>query len=321
VATSFEPTFAVVEDFEERSVTVSGGVTADTVVSADAMLTATNGLNTLEISDPGAGDAVTFTSSLNGADTDRFTFNIRPDASTDFNLTLTFTEDTGSGSASYNYVLPVEAGDEWIQIGIGFSQIGDGFNPASTAAGGTGLLQSVSLSADANVTYAVDDMVLASGNTPVVEVNDFESTNLAYGPPFCPPTFDTSSDVATNGGGAVARTIQGGGCFGYNYQVEGGGPALFPAVTSSSAVTFLARGSEQDSVQVFIQTANGNEGGFGESVTVAVPVGAWGEVRVPLSSLGDTPEAIRTAGITNVGFTSAGVDPDFAIDDIKIESE
>jgi len=313
VTTDFTADFATVADFEDpqRTVTASGGATVNTVQS---VATSSNGLNALQVTGPGG---VVFERTANGAASDRLSFLLQPNSDTAFDLTLTLTALVNGSEVDYEYVLPVPAGSNWLEFGIGFAQIGEDFNPVSEAAGGTGPLVRIEFSTSASVTYGLDEVSLATANATQVEINDFEQTSLAYGPPFCPPTFDETDDVASNADGPTARTIQGGGCFGYNYQTGSGGPALFVDADASSVVSFLARGTAGDSVDVFIETADGNAGGFGGSVRVALPIGEWDEVRVPVTDLG-SPGALRTSGITNVGFTSAGEEPDFAIDNIRI---
>jgi hypothetical protein len=116
--------------------------------------------------------------------------------------------------------------------------------------------------------------------------------------------------LASTADGFTAQTVEGGGCFGYNYD-------LSLEVEGADVVSFRANASAGDSLQVFLETPNG-EGGFGDAVTVALPDGEWGQVEIPISDLGDSPGALDDPGLSNVGFTAAGDNPDFAIDDIKI---
>jgi hypothetical protein len=309
VSTSFDGDYATIADFEDeqRDSTALGGATMSVT---DQVASGSNGVNALEVTDTPSG-SVRIDRRVSAANANRFTFLVK--SMDTFNLTFTFTEETGGGEATHQVTVPVQGSDEWTQYGIAFDQIGDDFNPVHPRAGGNGPLVSVEMSADANVTYSIDELFLARDGQPLMEIMDFERTGLAYGPPFCPPNFDATDDVDVEADGFTARTVQGEGCFGYNYNLK-------MEVTEDHVVSFRARASSGDSLQVFLE-ANGEGGyGTGSSVTVALPQGEWGVVEVPIESLGDNPSALSDPGISNVGFTAAGTEPDFAIDDIKIKA-
>lgn len=310
VTNSFAADFAAIADFEDeqRDSTALGGATM--AITSSNVATNSNGNNALEITDTPTG-SVRFDRRASAPNANRFSFLAYADES--FDLTFTFTEETGAGETTHEVTVPIQGGGEWTQYGVAFSQIGENFNPVASRAGGNGPLVSVEASANSNVTYVIDELLLAEDDEARIEIMDFERTGLAYGPPFCPPTFQkTSNNLANTADGFTAQTIEGGGCFGYNY-------SLSLAVEGSDVVSFRANASAGDSLQVFLETPDG-EGGFGDAVTVGLPNGEWGKVEVPISDLGDSPGALDDSGLSNVGFTAAGDNPDFAIDDIKIMS-
>ena len=320
VTSDFTSRFAVVADYEDaqRDSMASGGTTFSIV---NDVASGSNGIRAMEVNASGSG-AVTFERRASAPNADRFTFLVRPNPDTDFNLTLTFTEEANGAETEHTFTVPVNAGSQWLKYGIVLSQIGADFNPVATRAGGNGPLLSVSLSADQAVTYQVDQLMLGDADAAQVEIEDFERTSLAYGPPFCPPTFGASEDVAGTSDGFTARTVQGTGCFGYNYSSDGSD--LFVNVTGSDVVSFLANGTPGDSIFVFVETPEGDSGRpggftFDNGTQVGLPQsGSWARVEVPLDSLGDAPAVLNSAGISNVGFEARGEEPDFAIDDVKI---
>jgi hypothetical protein len=128
--------------------------------------------------------------------------------------------------------------------------------------------------------------------------------------------------VATSSDGFTSRSIKGEGCFGYNYGGGLGPPTnVFLDVDGSDVVSFKANASPGDSLTVFVETGGG-AGGYStdNSKTVALPSGSWGTVEVPLSMLGENPNALQNTGIRNFGFTAVGEEPDILIDDIKIKA-
>jgi hypothetical protein len=320
VTSDFSSRFAVIADYEDaqRDSVASGGTTFEIV---NDVASGSNGIRAMQVNASGSG-AVTFERRASAPNADRFTFLVKPNPNTDFNLTLTFTEEASGAETEHEFTVPVNAGSQWLKYGIVFSQIGADFNPVATRAGGNGPLLSVSLSADQAVTYHVDQLMLGDANGAQVEIDDLERTSTAYGPPFCDPTFGESGDVAAVSDGFTARTVQGTGCFGYNYSSDGSD--LFVDVSGSDVVSFLANGTPGDSIFVFVETPEGDAGRpggftFDNGIQVGLPqTGSWARVEVPLDSLGDAPAVLNSAGISNVGFVARGEDPDFAIDDIKI---
>jgi hypothetical protein len=324
VTSDFSSGFIAAADYEDaqRDSSASGGttITLQQDENNENNPVGSNGISYLEVDASGSG-AVTFERRASAPNSDRFTFLVRP-ASTDFNLTLTFTEETGGGTTEHEITVPVNAGNQWLKYGIAFSQISQDFNPVAQRAGGNGPLTKVEFSADADVTYAVDELMLATANATQVEIMDFERTTGAYGPPFCPPSFSNSDMVATDSDGFTSRSVEGEGCFGYNYGGGLGPPTnVFLDVDGSDVVSFKANASPGDSLTVFVETANG-DGGYStdNSKTVALPSGSWGTVEVPLSMLGENPNALQNTGIRNFGFTAVGESPDILIDDIKIKA-
>ncbi|MFB6273947.1 MAG: hypothetical protein ABEL51_13735 [Salinibacter sp.] len=330
VTSQFSAGFATIADYEDaqRDSSTTGGTsfTLQTNSNNNNDPVGSNGISYLEIDATASGAAV-FERRASAPNSDRFTFLVRPSPNTDFNLTLTFTEETGGGTTDHQITVPVNAGSQWLKYGIVFSQIGADFNPVAQRAGGNGPLTKVKFSADADVTYAVDELMLGTANATQVEIMDFERTTGAYGPPFCPPSFSNSNDVATNSDGFTSRSVEGNGCFGYNYGGGLGPPAnLFLDVEASDVLSVRVKASQGDSLEMFVETIddNGdgtNDGGYntGNSETVALPVGQWGTVEVRLDSLGNDPAALKSPGIRNVGFTMRGNNPDILIDDIKIK--
>jgi len=320
VTSDFSTGFATIADYEDsqRDSSATGGTTFEIV---EDVATGSNGVRAMRVNASGSG-AVTFERRASAPNADRFTFLVKPSPDTDFTLTLTFTEEANGGEVEHQIQVPVNAGTEWLKYGIAFSQIGADFNPVAARAGGNGPLLRVSLSADQAVTYHVDQLMLADETSAQLEIEDFERTSLAYGPPFCPPTFGASDDVAEQSDGFTARSVQGTGCFGYNYSSTGAD--LFLDVSGRDVVSFLANASPGDSIFVFVETpegADGRPGGFtfDNGIQVGLPApGSWGRVEIPIDSLGDNPAALQSAGISNVGFEARGDDPDFLIDDVKI---
>lgn len=312
VTTNFEPTYATIEDFDERSYSATGSATTTIVESEGVNLTRSTGISTMEISDPGDASSVVFNRQASAPNSDRFSILLRPDASTDFNLTFTFTAETSSGQQSYEYTLPVESGDQWQQFGIGFSQIGADFNPVAQRAGGNGPLVSVELSADENVTYYVDELLLATETSGQAEIEDFESPTNPYS---CISQSD-ASDVADDSPGFTSRELDGAGCFGYNYN------GLKVNLTASDFLVFRVSGaSDGDLLYTFIESSDDSGGyNFNGGIDVELPAGDdWQTVRVPLGDLGENPAVLFNVGMRNVGFETRGDSPNILIDDIRFE--
>lgn len=310
VETQFSPTFASVADFEERSLTTSGGTTAertDAVVAENS-----TGDEALEVS--GSGTA-TIERTTSAAGANRFTFLLRPDESSDFTLTFGFTEETSSGTATRNLDVQVPAGTEWVKYTIALDQISSDFDPVAQRAGGSGALQSISMTTDQDVTYYVDQLAFANENQAVAEVHDFEETSNEYN---C-PGLEYTNDVEDLSDGVRARDVTGGGCFGYNFQEGQGGAPLIVDAEAGDLLSFWAKSAEEQTRLVFVQTAENNAGGytFDNGVNVTIPGGdEWTKVEVPVETLGDDPSALQSAGITNVGFDSG---QQVLIDQIRFE--
>lgn len=326
IVEDFASTLAVVTDYEGdgRMVTTSGGTAVDTVRGADAVAENSNGLSALRVNDSGSG-AVTFERRTNAPGADVFSFLLRSEDA--FTLTVTLTDEAGGEAQAFDVEVPVEGGGMWRKYSVAAGQLFDGFDPAAARSGGDGPLLSVSLSASDAVTYVVDELFLGTTDGgPAVEINDFEETNLAYGPPFCPPTFENTGAVADMSDGFTAQRISGdGGCFGYNFQTESGGPALFLDAPSGGTLTLIIGQVEAAfNLNVFIETP---DGAFGNGVVLPIEEGeAFREITVPFSDLGGNPATLRSAGITNVGFdASLSEDSEadglgFTIDDIKLRA-
>lgn len=312
----FTNDFFVAADYEDddRSYSSSGGTTIvpDTLGSVTEVNS--SGTAFIEVQSAPSG-AATVTRRTSAANADRFSFLIRPSSSTDFNLTLTFTEEAGGGTETHDITLPVNSGNQWFRYQVGLDQVSTDFDPVAQRAGGDGPFVDVSMSTDKQVTFAVDEFRFESPSGPVADIHDFDKTNLAYGPPFCPPSFGATTDVAETSDGFTARTVEGSGCFGYNYNSY---PAVNVDVDGNDVLTFRVNSSAGSDLEVFVQT--GGQGGFGGAVTRTLPTGGWTTVEIPISELGSAPSALNTPpGIRNFGFT-AGEGADFAIDDIRIES-
>lgn len=309
----FTNDFLVAADFEDdaRSYSSSGGTTIvpDTLDSVAEVNS--SGTAFIEIQSAASG-AATISRRTSAAEADRFSFLIRPSSMSDFDLTLTFTEEVGGGTETHEITLPVNSGTRWFRYQVGLDQISPDFDPVAQRDGGDGPLVDVSMSTDKQVTFAVDELRFENPSGPVADIHDFDKTSLAYGPPFCPPTFGSTSNVAESSDGFNARTVEGAGCFGYNY----GGVNV--DVDGNDVLSFRVNSSAGSDLEVFLQT--GGEGGFGDAVVRTLPTDGWTTVEIPISELGSAPSALNTSpGITNFGFT-AGDGADFAIDDIRIES-
>jgi len=310
VSTSFANNHAVVTDYEngQRSISSSGGTSA----SLDSTIVASNssGVASLEIAGTQAGSA-TVARRANAPNANLFSFLIYS-GNTSFTLTLTFTEETGAGTATYSVDVPVEARGEWVKYGIALDQIGEDFNPVAQRAGGNGPFTSVEMSADTDATYYVDDLNFMDGDRLVANIHDFEQTTFEYS---C-ITLDSSNDVATNSGGFTSRVIDGSGCFGYNYNT------LKASLSSDGVVSARVKADEGDELYVFLETKDGNAGGFeyGNGTTVTLPTSGWQTVEIPVSDLGNSVGALQDPGLQNIGFESTqGDQPTFLIDDIRLQ--
>ena len=305
IQSDFSPTFASVADFEERTLSTANGATAEldsSVVSENSA-----GVASLRIESPASGTAtIERTTSVPNAN--RFSFLIRPDQSTDFTLTFSFTEETDGGTTTHDLDVLVPAGTDWSKYVIALDQISSDFNPVASRAGGNGALQSISMTSDSDVTYYVDEVGFANESQMLAEVHDFDQTTLEYN---C-PALDTSQDVAENSTGSVSRDVTAGGCFGYNYNL------LYADVESGDVLSFWAKSAEEQTRLVFVETPNGDGGyNFDNGVNVTIPGGdEWSKVEIPVESLGDDPAALLNSGIQNIGFDSG---QQLLIDDIRFE--
>lgn len=310
VRSSFSNTSAVITDYEgsQRSFSATGGTSAaydSTVVSQNSA-----GVASLMIEGSPNGSA-TISRRTNAPDANRFSFLVHPDPSTSFTLTLTFTEETGGGTTTHEVDVPVEAGDQWLEYGIAFNQIGADFNPVASRSGGNGPLVSVEMSADANATYYVDGLSFDNGERMVAEIHDFDRTSFEYS---C-VTLNTSNDVADASDGFNSREIDGSGCFGYNYAT------LRANLSPDGVISARVNASEGDELYIFLETRNGNAGGYeyGAGTTVTLPTGGWQTIEVPVSNLGDDVAALQDPGLQNIGFESTqGNTSTFLIDDVRL---
>jgi len=315
ISNSFTADLAAVEDYEngQRAVTTSGGTEA--TFDSTTVPGSSTGIASLRIDGTPSGSA-TIERQANAPNSDRFAFLVRPSPDTDFTLTLTFTEETGGGTATHQIEVPVRAGQQWREYEIAFPQIGEDFDPVAPRAGGSGAFLSVEMSADQNVTYHVDELAFASADAAQVDIHDFEKTTLAYGV-FSDISFSNSDDVGEQSDGPTARSLSyttGGNFFGYNYDglrvdASGGGMLSLHAGRVSRAFKLF----------VFVETPNG-AGGYNFDNGIEVPIEAgsqWRTINIPLSDLGSDPSALAS-GIDNVGFEIRRADGDDTTEPIEV---
>jgi hypothetical protein len=305
IQSNFSPTFASVADFEERTLSTANGASAafdSTVVSGSSA-----GVASLQIESPASGTA-TIERTTSVPDANRFTFLIRPDQSTDFTLTFSFTEEADGGTTTHELDILVPAGTEWSKYVISLDQISADFEPVAERAGGNGALQSISMTTDADVTYYVDEVGFANEEQMLAEVHDFDRTTFEY---TC-SSMTPSEDVAEGSTGMVSREVGAGGCFGYNYNL------LYADVEAGDVLSFWAKSAEEQTRLVFVETPNGDGGyNFDNGVDVTIPGGnEWSKVEIPVESLGDDPAALLSSGIQNIGFDNG---QQLLIDDIRFE--
>jgi len=308
---------AVAADYEDgqRDTSAAGGTTIrpDSVDVSDV----SNGVAALEVNASGSG-SVTINRKANLPRSDRLSFLVQPDPSTDFTLTLTFVENASGTEASYDVQIPVNAGEAWVRHEVSFSDVGASFNPVASRSGGNGSFLRLEISANKDVTYHVDEFEFGTQERALVKLEDFERTTLAYGPEFCNPTFGTSSMVESESDGFTARTVQGSGCFGYNYFGDTVSDSRLSAdLQSDDVLSFRANASTEDSLYVFLETAD-NEFERRGGAKIPLPVDRWGRVQIPLQALGGTVSSLKEPGLYNVGFETRGNTPDFKIDDVKL---
>lgn len=327
ISRDFSSRFMVVENFEtnfpdnrdednpvaQRPVETVGGTEAE--IQSDVASGNSTGPNALEINAT-AGDPVTLESQVSAPGADQVSFLIRPDPGQDFDLTLTFEERANGATVEREIELPVSEGSDWLQYRIGFAQIDEEFDPVAERAGGSGMLESVSLEASEDVVFHVDDFMFATEQGAVAEINDFEATTGAY-VTFSAADFAFSDQVADNALGTRARSLGGASFFGYNQ----GGTRIQDA--EDGELRFRIGQLDDDlEILIFVETID-EEGGFdfdaGQVVTIEAESG-WQDISIPLSELGDDPSAIGSAGLQNVGFDVESGDNDFLIDDIRLDA-
>lgn len=325
ISETFQNRFAVVEDYEGalREVTATGGTTVEVVT--DEVAPNSNGLRALRVDASGSG-AVVFERPVSAPGQGVFTVLLRPDPATDFTLTLTFTDEADGAEATYDVEVPVAAGTTWRRYTVAATQLFEGFNPVGAQADGDGPLLSVALAADAAVTYYVDELAFGTSAGPSIEIEDFETTNNAY---LCDagllgPTTDVVSPLSDGPTAQTFTYVEGGNCFGYNFQADG--PALFLDAESNGVLRLLLGDvSRAFNLFVFVET-DGGAYSYGSGIEVPIePADGFQVVTVPLADLGGDLSALDDAGITNVGFeirrpeSDATTEPiSFSIDDIKL---
>lgn len=285
-----------------------------------------NGVRYMDVANSTPGGTITIRRRMNLPDSDTFFLLVRP-ADRQTTLTLSFTEvtdgsDGSSGNAAtttHEFSFPLTPGTGWLKLGIPFDEIDPGFNPVAPRSGGNGPLVSLTVSADASVTYGIDEMLFGtldeSEPLPKAEFHDFETTTNAYAPPFCGGTYGFTEDVASGTDGFFARTMTNAGCLGYNYGGGVGPPMMvFLDVDGNDVLSFYGKGVGADrTLSPFLQT-NG-AGGYGGSVQRTLPQGTWKKFEIRLDQLGSDPSALLENGIRNIGF---GGCPNCVVDDIKI---
>ncbi len=327
IQTDFQPEFVVVEDYEaefvdeasannpvaQRPVTTEGG--SQVTIQSDEVAENSNGVNAAQI-DAVAGGSVTMESTVSAPGANLFTFLVHsPEGS--FNLTLTFVEETGGGTTEHTIEVPISESGAWRQYGIGFSQIGEDFDPVAARAGGSGALQSVSLSTDADIPFEVDEFMLGTEQGPIAEINDFETTGNAYVTFGGANGYGFTDQVADSAFGTRARTLEGVGFFGYNQS------GIRIANGSNGVLKFrIGNIQEATELRVFFETNASDNDGFGADNGAVLSFEAssgWQDVEVPLSDLGETPSAVSN-GLSNVGFESVSGGAGFLIDDIRIDA-
>ena len=318
ISTDFQPQFVVVEDYEaefvdeqnagnpvaQRPVTTEGGSQVE--IQSEQVSPNSNGVNAAQV-DAVTGGTVTMESLVSAPGADLFTFLVKSNDSS-FTLTFTFVERTGEETTQHVLDVPIPAGDNWRKYAIEFPLIGEDFDPVAARAGGTGALQSVSLSTDTDVSFQVDEFMLGTEQGPIAEINDFETTSNAY-VTFCGGNYSFSDEVADEAFGIRSRRLGQNGCFGYNQN------GIRIENASNGSMDFRIGDVEEDmELEVFLELAAGG----GTATNISVEAGSdWRNVSIPLSELAEDPLAIAE-GITNVGFgpTSSR----FLIDDIRLDA-
>lgn len=286
-----------------------------------------NGVRFMQV-DGSPDGSLTIERRMNLPNSNFFSFLIQQ-ANDPFTLTLTLTEETGGGTADRQIAFTVPPGSEWLKIGVPFSEINESLNPVDSRSGGNGPLVSVRLSADANVQYAVDEMLFGVGPTEQepfrarAELHDFEASNLAFGPPFSPANsfgFSTVGDeggamVANESDGYTARTIDA-GFFGYDTGGGGFPPPNFVRVDVDGDDVLSMLVKDVEGGGEFTVQLRSSEGFFQDVTRGGFPQGEWQRVEIPISELGDPPVALDP-GLSGINF-GVSTDGTVLVDDIKI---
>jgi hypothetical protein len=315
IQSDFSPTFAAIADYEDAQRDSSANGNTEISLSTDTVSPNSNGAQSLQV-DGTPGGSVSFTRRASLPGLDRFSFLVRQNPNSSFTLTVTFNEEVDGNQVARQVEIPVPSGSSWLKYIIEFDQISEDFNPVATRAGGNGPLTEIEFSADADVTYYLDELFFGDAQGAKVEIMDFERTSTAYvSDAFT--EFGSSDDVAAESDGPTSQSIEGAtSFFGYNYN------GLKLDVDGNDVVSFRAKATEGDELYVFVESAQFGGGfEFGSGQQVALPVGSWGTVEIPLSELGNDPSVLLSEGISNVGFETRGSDIDVLLDDVKIISK
>jgi hypothetical protein len=329
--TDFITDFIVVEDFETEfsipEIATEGGTSA-TVQTGEASPNST-GRNALEVQATG-GDPVTLVRNASAPGLNTLSFLVKPDATTDLNMTVTIAEQVDGESVTHETDFIVQAGSEWVRYDIALSVRTPELNPVAERDGGNGPLESISFTVEEDITYFLDDVMMGTPDRSVLEINDFESTNMAYGGS-SNLTLGFSDVVPEGSTGFTSRSFSyvgdgSGNFFGYNFNSNG--TDLFLSNAANGDVVLRIGAVSQDfDLFAFIQPPEGL--GYESGTTVPVEAGEeWREVRIPLSDLRDDPSALFNPGIGNVGFEIRGADGadednpvEFLIDEIVLDAQ
>jgi hypothetical protein len=325
ISTEFSSSYAAIADYEDgiRDVSTTGGATAEIVEDASPD---SNGDQSLRV-ETTAGGAVTVEREASGPGTDRLAFLVKPDPSTTFTLDIAITEGVDGGEETQSLSIPITSGPTWRQYRIEYDKFGEGIDPVSEAAGGSGSFKSISFTSDGPATYHLDEISLADASSNVVEIHNFDSTTNAYGS-FSDIEFSNSNNVAANADGPTSRSLSytsGGQFFGYNYD-----PIKVDVTANDFLSLRVGEVSRDFDLFIFVETYDG-EGGytFDAGITRSISAGAdWRQINVALDELGTDPSALDNPGVSNVGFevrrpaTDTTTEPiNFLIDDIRFRPD
>jgi len=322
VSESFASNLAGIAHYEEPDRSAQGGTSIqvdDTQASSNS-----TGSNVLQVNGSSSG-SFTLERRASLPDMDIFSFLIKPDPNTDFDLTVTLEEESGDSTRTEEITVTVPAGNNWQRYAIAAGSLFPNFDPVAQRAGGSGSLTSVTFSANSDVTYYIDQLGYGTSTRALAEIQDFENTTLEYN--FGGVELDTSSSVAVPSDGFISRDVDspGDGGFGYNYD----GLSL-DANGSSIVSLWIGNVTKAFNLYVFLETPSG-EGGYsyGNGMEVEIEGGSeWRRVTVPVTQLGGEdadPSALKDPGLDNVGFevrrlsSDDSSDPvDFLLDDLKL---